>query len=232
MKKKKHILYKIYPKKTIERIDAKMNQLGPSSKYSTAKFLNQRIFLTFLIFIFVLFFFKFGSFLAPIVSLFFYLFSEKVLELQGKRRAKKLEGEAVFFFEVLSLTLDSGRNIKAALEITSANISCELSEEFKKTLSEIKLGKSFTESLKAMKERIPSDTINNILLSLIQANVYGSSLTDSLSNQLDYLREKRILEIKAEITKLPTKISIVSVLFFIPIMLLVVLSPVIVEFFS
>ena len=44
------------------------------------------------------------------------------------------------------------------------------------------------------------------------------------------LRDKRILEIKGRIGKLPTKISIISVLFFIPIILLVILSPVLIEF--
>ena len=170
---------------------------------------------------------------APIFTILFYLASERiVLDYQIKRRIKKLEDEAIFFFEVLGLTLESGRNLKAALDMTSKNIESELSSEFKKTLGEIKLGKSLTESLNSMKERIPSDTINNIILSLMQSSIYGSSITESLSNQLEYLREKQLLEVKAEITKLPTKISVISVVFFIPIMLLVILSPVIVEFFS
>ena len=83
-----------------------------------------------------------------------------------------------------------------------------------------------------MKERIPSDTINNIILSLTQSSVYGSSISESLTNQLDYLREKRLLVIKGEIAKLPTKISVISVIFFIPIMLLIILSPVIIELFT
>ena len=45
-------------------------------------------------------------------------------------------------------------------------------------------------------------------------------------------KKKKILEVKAEITKLPTKISIISVIFFIPIMFLVILSPVIITFFT
>ena len=78
--------------------------------------------------------------------------------------------------------------------------------------------------------RIPSDTINNVILNITQSSIFGNSILESLNNQLDYLKEKRLLEIKAEITKLPTKISVISVLFFIPIMLLIILAPVLLEF--
>lgn len=233
MKNRKHFIYKIYRKKTIARIDGKIKLLGVHCKYKTEELLCVRLFLSFLLFFLFFFFMKNGYFWAPIVTVCFYIFSEVyVLDYQIKKREKKLEREAIFFFEVLGLTIESGRNLKSALQLTTKNIDSELSLEFQKVLSDVKLGKSFVESLKDMKSSIPSDSIHNILLSLVQANVYGSNIVDSLHNQLDYLREKRLFDIKAEIAKLPTKISILSVLFFIPIMLLVILSPVIVEFFS
>lgn len=233
MKKKKSFVYKIYRKKTIQRIDSKIKLLGVSCKYKTEDLLTARLLFSLLLFFLLFFLTKNGYFLAPVLTILFSILSEKiVLDYQIQKRGQKLEKEAIFFFEVLGLTLESGRNLKTALDMTSKNIDSELSLEFRKTLSDVKLGKSFVDSLKDMKYSIPSEPIHNILLSLIQANVYGSNIVDSLHNQLDYLREKRLFDIKAEITKLPTKISVLSVLFFIPILLLVILSPVIVEFFS
>ena len=77
-----------------------------------------------------------------------------------------------------------------------------------------------------------SDSINNIILALTQANVYGSSIISTLNNQIDYLREKRKLEIKAQISKVPTKISVISVFFFIPLILLIILGPVLLNYIS
>jgi len=82
-----------------------------------------------------------------------------------------------------------------------------------------------------MKKRIPSETINNTILNITQSNIFGNSIIDSLYNQIDFLREKQILDVKAEIAKLPTKISAISVVFFIPIILLIVLAPVVIEYF-
>ena len=81
-----------------------------------------------------------------------------------------------------------------------------------------------------MQKNIPSDTINNIILALTQADMFGNSIINTLYNQIDYLREKKKLEIKAEISKVPIKISIISVLFFVPLILLIILAPVLLSY--
>ena len=134
------------------------------------------------------------------------------------------------FFEILTLSLETGRNLMDALEITISSSSGELVDEFREVLKSVDYGKSLTEAMEGMHKRIPSDTINNIILSLTQANIYGSSIISSLYNQLDYLREKRKLEVKAEISKIPIKISIISVFFFVPLVLIIILGPVLLKY--
>lgn len=228
-----NIIYKIYSKKTIDRITNKVKLLGVYNNYNIAFLLNLRLVVSIIIFVATLFFSKYGYILAPMLTIIFYYFSEKmVLDYQIYKRAKKLDKEALFFFEVLVLTLEGGRNLKHALNLTVSNIDSEISAEFKKMLAEVKLGKSLNESLEAMKKRIPSDTINNTLLNMIQSNTFGNSIVDSMYNQIDYLRGKQLLDVKAEIAKLPTKVSVISVIFFVPIMLLIILAPVIIEYIS
>ena len=81
-----------------------------------------------------------------------------------------------------------------------------------------------------MQERIPSDTINSVILSLTQSNLYGNSIIDNLYTQIDYLREKRKMEVKGRISKVPVLISVISVLFFIPLLLIIILGPVLLEY--
>ena len=116
--------------------------------------------------------------------------------------------------------------------MTVSSSNGELASQFREVLRETSYGKSLTEALEDMQSSIPSDTINNIILSLTQANLYGSSIIHSLYSQLDYLREKRKLEIKALISKVPIKISIISVFFFVPLVLIIILAPVLLEYIS
>ncbi len=225
------IVYKIYPKKIIERIDAKIKLLGENCSFTVSSFLIFRAVMFILIWVLIYFLSDYGYILAPIIAITFYLLLEKILiDNPIKARGKKLEKEALFFFEVLALTLESGRGLKQALSLTTLNIDSEISKEFKRTLNEIDMGKSLTESLEAMKKRIPSEIINNAILNMIQASNYGNDICSQIYNQIDFLREKQILGVKAEISKLPTKISIISVLFFVPIMLLIILAPVLIEY--
>ncbi len=100
--------------------------------------------------------------------------------------------------------------------------SLSLGEAFKKALFEVKFGKSLLEALEDMKKRIPSETINNILLNITQTNIFGNSIIDTMNQQIEFLREKQILEIKGAINKIPNKVSILSVIFVVPLILLLV----------
>ena len=224
------LVRRIDTEKTIKKVEKKIKLLGINCKYNVIDLLNLRLLIGIAIFVLLLIFNKNGYILAPItVILFHYLSEYIVLDYPIKKRRKKLEEEAIFFFEVLSLTMESGRNLTKGLLLTSKNIDSELSQEFKKSLEEMSLGKSFSECLNSMKERIPSDTINNAILNIVQSSIFGNNIEESLNNQLDFLRDKHLMEVKSEIGKLPTKISIISVLFFIPIILMVILSPVLVD---
>ena len=233
MNEEHYIAKKIYSQKNILDIEKKINLLGVSTKLTVFNFLNLRLFGSIMIFIITIYFSKLGFLLAPLFAIFYYFAITYILiDKKIKHRSKKLESEALTFFEILTLSLETGRNLMDALEITINSSNGELVKEFKEVLKSVSYGKSLTEALESMHKSIPSDTINNIILSLTQANIYGSSIIKSLYNQLDYLREKRKLEVKAEISKIPVKISIISVFFFVPLVLIIILGPVLLNYIS
>ena len=223
-----YISKKLYSKKEIDNCDKKIKLLGISTKMDCYSFLNIRFFGMIVLFILVLLLNRFGYILAPIIAIVYYKgITYILLDSRISMRQKRLEKEALNFFEILTLSLETGRNLQEALNVTLDSTEGELANEFREVLREVKYGKSLTEALNEVEENIPSDTINNIILSLTQANLYGSGIIKSLYNQIDYLREKRKLEVKAIISKVPIKISIISVLFFVPLILLIILAPVI-----
>jgi len=234
MNEEHYIEKKLYSKKNIQDIEKKINLLGVSTKLTVFKFLNLRLIGSIIIFIITLYLSNFGYILAPILSIAYYLGITYILiDEKIKIRSKKIESEALTFFEILTLSLETGRNLMDALEITiNSSNDGELVKQFKEVLKSVNYGKSLTEALESMHKNIPSDTINNIILSLTQANIYGSSIIKSLYNQLDYLREKRKLEVKAEISKIPIKISIISVFFFVPLVLIIILGPVLLNYLN
>jgi len=224
------IVNKIYRKKDIEFVSSRISMMGKTN-LTVGSFLNMRLLFSILAFILVLIIADFSYVLAPAAAVAVYYGYYYVMITEPiKRRTAKLDHEALNFFEILTLTLESGRNLENSLEITVDNVESELSNEFKKTLLEIRFGKSLIETLEGMKKRIPSETINNIILNMGQTSIFGSNILDTMNNQIDFLRDKQLLEVKERMNRLPNKISIISVLFIVPLILLLVLGPFLVNF--
>ena len=221
----------IYSNYSLNDIKGRMKLLGVDSEKEILKFLNMRLLTSIIIFFMILYFVDWGYVLGPIIVVLYYIFlPDLVINPKIKKRKAKLEQEAMYFFEILSLSLESGNNLYNAIKVTTSNIDSEISNEFKKMMIDINYSKSFDEAINDMKERIPSDTINNILLNIRESNMFGNSIIGTLNNQLDYLRETKILETKAYISKIPLKISVISVVFFIPLLLLLILGPVLINY--
>jgi len=222
---------KIYSKYSLNDIEKRMILLGYNEKEKTLNFLNFRLLTSIAIFFVILYFVEWGYIFAPIiVFLYYYSLPKIVLDTKIKRRRKRLENDAMYFFEVLALSIESGNNLYNAILVTSKNIDSELSCEFRKMMEEVSLGKSFMEALDSLKSRIPSDIINNILLNIKESSMFGNSILGTLNNQIDYLRETKLLEMRSYISKIPLKISVISVVFFIPLLLLLILGPVLIDY--
>ena len=226
---KKSFIRKIYSDNLINKLEAKIKMSGKNM--NAMNFQNLRVVTTIIMFFLALYGTNLGYVFGPLAAIIWYfLYDYLFLEISVKKRGEKLNREALDFFEILTLTLESGRNLENSLEIAVSNVDSELSNEFKKALVEVKLGRSLMEALENMKERIPSETINNIILNITQTDVFGNSILDTMYNQIEFLRDKEILEIKGQINKIPNKISIISVLFILPLILLIILGPYLIKF--
>ena len=224
---------KIYSKKELNEIETKLKCLGSDTKYTVTTFCLSRLTITVISFILIILITDMGYIYAPFVAiacyyLFYYINITKKLKIRNRR----LEHQALYFFEILTLTLESGRNLENALKVTCENVDSEISKEFKEALEEMNYGKSLIEALSDLKNRISSDIINNIILNIIQTNRFGNSILDTLYNEVDFLRDKEILTIKEQINKIPNKVSIISVLFIVPLILILILGPYLIEFIS
>lgn len=210
----------------VNYINSKLKLINSKKTYL---FLYTRIITSILVYILCLFTFNLGYIIAIICMLIWYNSFMLILNFKIKERSEKLESEALEFFEILTLSLESGKNIEGALESTTSSIDSELSKEFKQTLYEIKFGKDISTAFSDMRLRIPSDIINNIILNIVEANKFGNGVLSTMYDQIEYLREKRVLNIREKINKIPNKVSIISVLFIVPLILILILGPYLIE---
>lgn len=128
MEKKNKIFNKtVYDKKSVQRMEKKIKKLGIKNDIDTITFMNLRLITTILVFVIILCITRFGYIIAPILSLVYYVLYEKfLLDDRLKRRTVKLESEAIYFFEVLTLSLETGRNLEEAIKVSMKNVDSEI----------------------------------------------------------------------------------------------------------
>ncbi len=183
---------------------------------------------TYLLFLILIFFVNIFVNLIIVIS-FYFLYEYFVIEPLIKKRINKLDESATEFLEIFILAMETGSDIEGSIKLATYNES-DLSKEFHQVLLEINLGYSLTESLEKLTKRMPSESINNILLSISDTKNLGVKLIPSLHEQLAYLRKKTLLDKKAIINQIPIKVSVVSVLIILPLIFLLVLGPLFIEF--
>lgn len=206
-----------------DSISKKMKYAGIYINYKI--FIYMRLISCLILFLFLLFFSSYGYIVAPIVTFIYYFFIEYViLDMQIRKRKSVLELDSLDYFPILLLCLKGNNNVKKAITLTSERVDNELSKEFKKVVNDVKIGKSLDEALSIMKERIPSTFICNIIVSLIEANRMGTSVSDSIYDQLEYIDDKRKKGIIKKHKTMPLKVAIISVIFVFAMLFLLIFS--------
>ena len=223
----KELIHKIYSEKTIKRIEKKQ-QLLAKKKSDVYYFLNNRLIICLCIF-FAIVFLPYGYAFAILLSiLFYYLYEYYYFDYNIKKRRKKLEYQAVDFFENMIVAIENTSNLKGAIKLVSGSIDNELANEFKRFTSEIDMGASIEDAIINMQQRIPSNNINNMLLTFVKPDLKINDLKNSLKRQLDFLKHQLYLNERKRVVKLPIKVTIISIIFILLIVLIINL-PVIID---
>lgn len=231
MKNTIHFMYRIYPKHSIKKIENKMKLLGSWNKDSVEKFLILRIISSILVFLVGLISFDGNIIISILLMILLYLFIPYLcLDRYIIKKNKKLEYDSILFFQVLSLSLESGKDLFSALNTTCNSIDSNLSDEFKRVIREVNYGKGLETSLYSLRDRISSTILKNTVLNMIECYTTGGNLVETLNNQVEYIRNSRVLELKGKINKLPIEISVVSVILVIPMILLLIIGPIIINY--
>lgn len=100
-----------------------------------------------------------------------------------------------------------------------------LAEEFETIALETKAGKDRLEVLKDMGERSGNADIRSFASVLIQSTTTGTSVSDALRVYASEMRDKRIMLAEEKANVLPTKLTMGTMLFTVPPLLIILIGP-------
>ena len=100
-----------------------------------------------------------------------------------------------------------------------------LAEEFEMVAHEVKAGKERVMVLKDMSERIGISDVSSFVTTLVQSATFGTSVAEALRVYSAEMRDKRVMRAEEKANKLPTKLTLGTMLFTLPPLLIILIGP-------
>lgn len=148
-----------------------------------------------------------------------------VLNSAIRNRQKALRKQLPEFLDILCVSVQAGLSFDGAVGKMIRRMHGPLIEEFKRVQNDVSLGMTHQYALTNMARRCDLEEIYLFTTSVIQAEKLGTSMTRTLKQQADNMRDRHRQQVKAEALKAPVKIIFPMVLFIFPSMFVVLLFP-------
>jgi tight adherence protein C len=110
------------------------------------------------------------------------------LKITIKKRFDEFESDLPYAIDLLYIATISGQNIFNSIRILTEKYRSRISIELGRFLKEINLGIGRYEAYKNALNRNRAESFKNLLFLLIQAEKFGSSISDVLKQKSKYLR--------------------------------------------
>jgi tight adherence protein C len=144
-------------------------------------------------------------------------------------RRKEMEKTLPDIIDLLVISVEAGLGFEAAMGRVVQNVPGELSAEFSRTLQETRVGISRHDALRAMSERTDVDDLNSFILSLVQADQFGVSISRMLRVQADEMRVRRRQRIQEKAFAAPVKMIFPMIFCIFPSIFIVILGPAVIS---
>ncbi|MDP3740549.1 MAG: type II secretion system F family protein [Hyphomonadaceae bacterium] len=130
--------------------------------------------------------------------------------------------------DMMLICVESGMSIELAFARVGEEIgtaSAELSEELALTTAELSYLQDRRMAYVNLAERTNHPGVKGVAMALTQAEKYGTPLGSALRVMAKENREMRITEAEKKAAALPAKLTVPMIVFFLPVLFLVILGP-------
>lgn len=155
-----------------------------------------------------------------------------LLSYRINKRRKEIAWELPEVLDLLVVCVEAGMGLEQGITRVTQEISLScpiLYSEFKHMSLELLAGKGRTEALKRLAARADCDDLNSLIAMLIQAETFGTSVSQTLRIYSDSLRTKRMQRAEEVAGKLPVKLLIPLILFIFPMLMVILMGPAVIR---
>jgi tight adherence protein C len=154
--------------------------------------------------------------------------------LKSKIQKRQLSIKRAFpdTLDLLLICVESGMSIEAAFRKVSEEVgsqSVALAEELTLTTAELSYLPDRRQAYENLAKRTDLDGVKSVCMALQQAERYGTPLSTMLRTMAQENRDMRMSEAEKKAAGLPPKLTVPMILFFLPVLFVVILGPAVIK---
>jgi tight adherence protein C len=137
--------------------------------------------------------------------------------------------------DLLLICVESGMGLESALAKVADEIlvQCpELAEEFSLMTAELSYLPDRHKAYENLAERTGLDPVKALVVALTQSEKYGTSLGQSLRVLAQETRDQRMSAAEKKAHALPPKLTVPMILFFLPVLFAIIMTPALIQVFN
>ncbi|NNE86694.1 MAG: type II secretion system F family protein [Silicimonas sp.] len=130
--------------------------------------------------------------------------------------------------DMMLVCVEAGQSLDQSIIRVAGEIKAgypALAEEFETVSQEMKAGKDKTSVLRDMSERAGVPDVSSFVTVLIQSASFGTSISEALRVFSAEMRDKRIMRAEEKANKLPTKMTLATMMLTVPPLLIILIGP-------
>lgn len=149
------------------------------------------------------------------------------LWLDGLRRSRQAHIRRALpdMLDMLTISVEAGLGFDMALAKLIRTTSGPLAEEFARMLNEVRAGVARRDALRNMGTRTDVPELNNFIMAMVQADVFGVSIANILRSQAGEMRTRRRQNAEEAAQKAPVKMVFPIIVCILPSTMLVIMGP-------
>ena len=130
--------------------------------------------------------------------------------------------------DMMLVCVEAGQSLDQAITRVAKELrsSCApLADEYDIVSYEMKAGKDKTTVLQDMGERCGVSDVSSFVTVLVQSASFGTSISDALRVYASEMRDKRVMRAEEAANKLPTKMTLATMMLTVPPLLVILVGP-------
>ncbi len=143
-------------------------------------------------------------------------------------RKEEIEGGFPDALDMMLVCVEAGQSLDQCILRVATELKASyaaLADEFEVVAQEMKAGKDKVNVLNDMGTRCGVQDVSSFVTVLIQSAAFGTSIADALRVYAGEMRDKRVMRAEEAANKLPTKMTLATMMFTVPPLLIILVGP-------